>query len=253
MNLIINADDFGINKTVTHAILATMDLNLCHDTTMLANFEDSAYAADLAIRKGIKQQIGVHLNLTEGRPLTDGIRSEQRFCNTDGFFQYKKQKRIINLSTSEKNAVFTELTAQIKRARSFGLPVSHADSHNHVHEEPGLLPIVMEIMKSENIPFLRLTNNLEQTFIIKRWYRRFCNSVINSNKLAATDYFGSTADYLSKSSSLKNSSYIEIMIHPGEIKNNQIFDVYSKENLTSTLPTIISNHHLISYSQLNKL
>jgi len=253
MNLIINADDFGINKTVTHAILATMDLNLCHDTTMLANFEDSAYAADLAIRKGIKQQIGVHLNLTEGRPLTDGIRSEQRFCDPNGLFHYKKQKRIINLTASEKNAVFAELTAQIKRARSFGLPVSHADSHNHVHEEPGLLPIVLEIMKSENVPFLRLTNNLEQTFIVKRWYRRFCNSVINSNKLAATDYFGSTDDYVSKMSKLKNSSCVEIMIHPGGISNNQILDVYSKENLTSTLPTIISNHHLISYSQLNKL
>jgi len=42
------------------------------------------------------------------------------------------------------------------------------------------------------------------------------------------------------------------MIHPGRILNNDIFDVYSKENLSLNLPGLINGNKLISYQQLVK-
>jgi len=91
-NLIINADDFGMSKDVNFAILAAMDLNLCKDTTLLVNFEASEHAAKLAIATNRKNNIGIHINLTEGYPLTYNIRNESRFCNNEGLFHNKKKQ-----------------------------------------------------------------------------------------------------------------------------------------------------------------
>jgi predicted glycoside hydrolase/deacetylase ChbG (UPF0249 family) len=249
-NIIINADDFGMSKEITLAILFAMEQKLCLDTTLLVNFVDSENAANLAIDKQIKQNIGIHLNLTEGIPLTDNIKKEKRFCNEEGLFHYKKRERIIHLSTTEKKAVYEELTSQIKLCRSFGIPISHADSHNHVHEEPGLLFIFTQVIKENKIPFLRISNNTGPTSFTNKMYRNTYNRVLAFNKLNGTNYFGSTSDYSNFSRSKTNNSITEIMVHPGAIIQDQIIDTYSNENLSLVLPEIINGNNLISYRQL---
>jgi len=248
--LIINADDFGMNREVNSAIMTAMELNLCTDTTLLVNFEDSEKAAALAISEDRKNNVGIHLNLTEGHPLTNKIRNENRFCNNEGIFHFKKKTRIVFLTKSEKIAVYEELRSQIKLCRSFGIPISHADSHNHIHEEPGLLQLFIEILKLEKIPYLRLTNNLGKTSFINKFYRNSYNTILNFNKLAGTDYFGSISNLKNYNKKITEDSIIEIMIHPGRILNDEIFDVYSKENLSLNLPGLINGNKLISYQQL---
>lgn len=251
-NLIINADDFGISKEVNYAIMAAMDLNLCMDTTLLVNFEASVHAAELAISQNRKNNLGIHLNLTEGQPLTNKIKRESRFCNDKGLFQHKKGEHIMILSKSEKIAVYEELTTQIQLCRKFGIPISHADSHNHIHEEPGLLFLIIDILKKEKIPFLRLSNNLGKTSFINKVYRTSYNKIISYHKLAGTDYFGSINNLSKYRKTLNASSIIELMIHPGQIYDNQIFDAYSNENLSMLLPDITVGHKLVSYNNLVK-
>ena len=248
--LIINADDFGINKDVNSAIMAAMDSNLCRDTTLLVNFEESEHAAGLAISSKRKNNIGIHFNLTEGYPLTSKIKNEDRFCNKEGLFHYKKDKRIFRLSNSEKIAVYEELRSQIHLCRKFGIPVSHADSHNHIHEEPGLLFIFIEILKKEAIPFIRLSNNMGETTFINAFYRMSFNTVLRLNKLNGTDYFGSTSNLNHYKNTFNTNDVIELMIHPGQLKNNQVIDVYSNENLSIQLPLIIREFKMMSYSEI---
>ena len=250
IKLIINADDFGKSKEINLAIMEAMDLNLCKDTTLLVNFEDSLHAAELAIQKNSKNNVGVHLNLAEGYPLTDDIKKEKLFCNDDGLFHYKKDKRILRLTTSEKKAIYIELRSQINLCRKYGIPISHADSHGHIHEEPGMLKIIMNIVKQEKIPFLRIAQNLAKSSSYKALYRNFCNSYISLNNLAASKYFGSTSDYYIAKDRLKPNSVVELMIHPGTIIDNQIYDVYSKENLSAQLPKILRDNNLTSYRML---
>lgn len=251
-NLIINADDFGISREVNYAIMAAMDSNLCMDTTLLVNFDDSAHAAELAISKNRTNNVGIHLNLTQGTPLTQKIRVERRFCNDQGQFHNKKLKRIIHLTRSEKEAVYEELTSQIQLCRNLGIPISHADSHNHIHEEPGLLLPMLDILKKENIPFLRITNNIGKTSFKNKLYRNSYNAILGFNKLAGTDFFGSTSNLNNYPKAISEDSIIELMIHPGQIRDYQIFDIYSKENLSLLLPKIIGGNKLMSYSQLMK-
>lgn len=249
-NLIINADDFGISRDVNSAILTAMDLNLCKDTTLLVNFEDSESAAKLAISNNMQQNVGIHLNLTEGYPLTRNIRNECRFCNREGLFYNKKDKRILLLTKSERKAVREEITSQIKLCRKFGIPISHADSHNHIHEEPGFIFLLLDILKRENIPFIRLTNNIGNTSFLNSLYRHTYNRILAFNSLAGTDYFGSTDNLSHYKKTLKENEIVELMIHPGKIINNQIQDVYSKENLSLLLPSIIEGNRLLSYHHI---
>jgi len=251
-NLIINADDFGISKAVNYAIMAAMDSNICTDTTLLANFDESENAANLAISMNRTDRVGIHLNLTEGFPLSLKIRNEPRFCNQEGYFHNKKLKRIALLSKSEKIAVQEELTSQIRLCRKFGIPISHADSHNHIHEEPGLCLLIMDILKNENIPYLRLTNNIGETSFVNRIYRSTYNLVLGFKDLTVTEYFGSITNLNNYAKMIDENSVVELMIHPGKIVDNQILDVYSKENLSLLLPQIIDRNKLISYSQLGR-
>ena len=251
-NLIINADDFGISKAVNYAIMAAMDSTICTDTTLLANFDESENAANLAISMNRTDRVGIHLNLTEGLPLSLKIRNEPRFCNQEGYFHNKKLKRIALLSKSEKIAVQEELTSQIRLCRKFGIPISHADSHNHIHEEPGLCLLIMDILKNENIPYLRLTNNIGETSFVNRIYRSTYNLVLGFKDLTVTEYFGSITNLNNYAKMIDENSVVELMIHPGKIVDNQILDVYSKENLSLLLPQIIDRNKLISYSQLGR-
>ncbi len=250
--LIINADDFGISKHVNEAIMAAMDSNICSDTTLLVNFEDSENAAKLAISTNRKENIGIHLNLTEGFPLSKKIRNESRFCNSEGLFHTKKNEHILQLSKSEKIAVREEIIAQIQLCRKLGIPVSHADSHNHIHEEPGLFLLLIDILKNEKVPYLRLTNNIGKTAFSTYLYRSSYNTILGFKKLAGTDYFGSVRNLGDYRREIKENSIIELMIHPGKMKDNQILDVYSNENLSIVLPGIIKNFDLITYNKLLK-
>ena len=252
-NLIINADDFGISKAVNYAVMAAMDSNICTDTTLLVNFEESENAANLAISMNRADRVGIHLNLTEGFPLSAKIRNEPRFCSQEGLFHTNKNKRIVQLSASEKVAVREELRAQIALCRKFGIPISHADSHNHIHEEPGLALLIMDLLKVEQIPYLRPANNIGETSVVNKLYRNFYNVILNFKALAWVNYFGSLKDLINSQSELKVNSNVEIMIHPGVIVDNQILDVYSNENLSFLLPEIIKRNKLISYSQIHHI
>ncbi len=249
-NLIINADDFGISKAVNYAIMAAMDSNICTDTTLLVNFNESENAAKLAISMHRTDRVGIHLNLTEGLPLSTKIRNESRFCNQEGFFHNKKDKRIVLVSKSEKVAVREELTCQIHLCRKFGIPISHADSHNHIHEEPGLGLLIMDILKNEHIPYLRLTNNIGETSFVNKMYRSTYNLVLGFKGLTLSKHFGSISNLNDYTKKLRENAVVELMIHPGQIVNNQIFDVYSKENLSLLLPPIIERNKLMSYRKL---
>lgn len=250
--LIINADDFGLNERVNEAIMAAMEARLCLDTTLLVNFEESENAAKLAINNQMVRNIGLHLNLTQGLPLTQKIKQESRFCDVNGYLNNKKEERIYRLSRSEKSAVYEEIISQIRLCRKFGIPISHADSHNHIHEEPGIFSVVIQALKQEKVPFLRLTNNMGQTAYAKLMYRKFCNYILKTKSLAATDYFASTSDLVNYKEPIKDNSIVEIMIHPGEMKDQNIWDVYAHENLSRVLPNIIKQYNLTSYSEINR-
>ena len=173
-------------------------------------------ACSLAFEEGFKEHVGMHLVLNEGVPLTDGIRKEARFCNREGELCMSRESPVVSLSYREKNALATEIRGQIKKCRERRIPLSHVDSHHHVHTEWGIAKVLIPIIREEGIPFVRIARNLvKNREIMKRVYKGFFNATLGRNALRASDYFGSVDEYLLfMDGRTKAERIIEIMIHP---------------------------------------
>ena len=75
--LIVNADDFGMSRSVNRGVIRAHAEGIVTSTTLLANgasFDDAVALAHA--HPGIR--VGVHLNVVEGRPLASLRRSSPR-------------------------------------------------------------------------------------------------------------------------------------------------------------------------------
>lgn len=231
--LIVNADDLGRSQEINQGIFYCLKNSLCSSATLMANgpaFEDAC-----AEGQSYAQRIGIHLNLTEGEPLTRAIRGQNRFCNQEGRFCLTRKQRILRLSATEDAAVTEELAAQIARCRQHGFSLTHADSHHHVHEEYGILLVVLRLLKKEHIPFCRIARNTGvQRSKLNFIYRTVLNTLIGYKGLRGTRFFGNVADYSYELNykSRQTSSW-EVMIHPAMDANGAALDTLLNEPLNS--------------------
>ena len=123
--LIVNGDDYGLNEHNSKAIAQAFAEGLISSATMMANGEYFEQAVELARERGFIGSIGIHLNLTEGEPLTEDIKRCPRFV-TDGRFN-KKYNRTHPLRSDEKSAIEKELSAQVGKISGAGIKITHAD------------------------------------------------------------------------------------------------------------------------------
>lgn len=223
MDIIINADDYGWNKTCTLAILEAFRKGYITTTTMCAN----GYAFDLATEQimlnQFNNQVGIHFVLTEGIPLTDSIKRNRLFCDNDGVY-HGKINRYKYLNSSEQNEVFLELKAQVEKMKQAGFIIQHADSHHHIHTAPFITPIVCAVMKEYGIEGLRLHRNIGNISWKKVILKKVYNRELKRKNYAYSDYFGSFADLEYNSDILKRKGTLEIMCHPDFDKNGNLID-----------------------------
>ena len=208
MKLIINADDFGITKSCTKAIFDAFNGGLITDTTVVANGEAFDFANDLSVGQNIRENIGIHFNLTQGVPLTEDIKRYEKFVS-DGKF-HGKVNRLKPLSAEEKRAVYKELTAQIEKIEKAGITVTHADSHHHIHTAVFIAPIVLKVCKEHGIEKIRLHRNIGSISAGKKFVKKLYNCYLKSKGFKTTEYFGSLEDI---AAGLPNG-ITEIMVHP---------------------------------------
>ena len=84
IRLIINADDFGLTEGINDAIIEGHRRGIVTSTTLMAN----GPAFDNAAERGKSERalgIGIHLNLSEGTPLSDPSQL-QSLINEKGVF-----------------------------------------------------------------------------------------------------------------------------------------------------------------------
>src|SRR5580692_7283502 len=133
IEIIINADDFGYSAPVNEAIVKSFRQLLINSTSLMANmpgFEDAIN--QLRTNPFLSNRVGLHLNLTEGDPLSEEIKKCPRFCDATGGFAYKRRHPLFFLTATEQKAVYEEMKAQIEKMVSAGIYPTHLDSHHHV-------------------------------------------------------------------------------------------------------------------------
>lgn len=227
-NVIINADDFGLKSSVNEAIIESFTKGLINSTTLMANMQGFEEAINLAHEKKITKKIGVHLVLTEGVSLTEGIKSMKFLFNKKEFTPELRNKNLFLLNKSEQNLIFKEYSAQIEKIRNNGIPITHLDTHHQIHDMWAIFNLLAALLKVYNIPSMRILNNLEKSKQMhKNLYRSLINLFLKAKKINYTNYLGNRIDVLSKLKTepafLYNNS-VEIMVHPDYNKDGLLID-----------------------------
>lgn len=195
--LIINADDFGLSEAVNRAILSSFKLGLCSSATLMPNMPGFEEACDLVREHKLMNHVGIHLVLSEGNPLTEGVKKHRRFCNQEGRLALSSMTRpLFFLRTLEKSALAGEIRAQIKRCRAFGVPLTHLDSHKNLHNHWAVLQVLIPILRENSIPYVRIARNCGRNIgLAKSCYKRLINGKLRRAGLSRTKYFSSWEDY----------------------------------------------------------
>lgn len=153
--LIINADDFGLNSTVNKAILELADSGSITSTTILANMVKQP---ELCLLRNTPVGTGLHVNLIEGYPVSVA-RDINTLVNKKGFFYPASQlwTRVLAGYVNPQH-IKLEIEAQYKMLIESKITVSHADSHQHLHQYPFLGAIICDVLTYLGISKIRYCN-----------------------------------------------------------------------------------------------
>jgi predicted glycoside hydrolase/deacetylase ChbG (UPF0249 family) len=150
LKLIVNADDFGVAEAVNRGIVEAHERGIVTSTSLMATAPAFEHAVALA-RRCPRLAVGVHLTLTDQRPLTElpalVTAGGTLPPHTTQLLQRALRKRL------PLTDIRRELDAQIRRVRAAGIDISHLDGHQHVHVLPGVATVVAELAASHgNLP-----------------------------------------------------------------------------------------------------
>lgn len=221
--VIINADDFGMNERCSRAIAEAFSRELVTDTTIMANGEYFNQAILLAEKNGFFRKIGIHLNITEGAPLTEDIKNLPDFV-TDGQFN-KRYNWDRKLTAEEETAIHRELTAQIVKVQKEGVRITHADSHHYIHNAPFIAPIAERVCSEHGIAKIRLMRNWGDMADSDKQKAEKYKERLRSKGYITTEYFGR----LSETENKKPPESIELLVHPDFDKDGNLIDRHGVE------------------------
>ena len=240
MNVTLNADDFGISHSVNRAILTCFQQRLISTATVMANMPAFEDAVRLCFANNLVDRVGIHLNLSEGTPLTDEIKGCRTFCDSDGQFLRRRHYRI---SKSQQRILAAEVTAQIQRCRNVGLPVSHLDSHHHVHTEPGKFAAILPVLLDMGMESVRPSRNVDSRSRLspKAVWKRIFNNRLQEAGWLKTQYFGCVKSFEQMQSAGKpHDTTIEIECHPGFDSRGRLVDLVEGVEFHSAFGGVIN-------------
>jgi predicted glycoside hydrolase/deacetylase ChbG (UPF0249 family) len=149
--LIVNADDFGLNRAATDAIVECHRAGSVTSTTLMANAPDCERAAGLA--SGLPALgVGMHFNLTWGEPLARAGEVPTLVDAEGRLHPRERLARLLLLGRVDPEHIARELAAQWQRLREAGVAPTHMDSHQHVHAFPRVFDAVAAHCAREDIP-----------------------------------------------------------------------------------------------------
>jgi predicted glycoside hydrolase/deacetylase ChbG (UPF0249 family) len=151
--LIINADDLGISRGVNIGIIEAATAEVVTSASMIVNLPAFADALDRAVVCPTLS-LGLHLNLTVGRPLARAPSLTRH--DTGEFFTLPVLLARASLGLLDASDIARECLAQIDRMTDAGFPPTHLDSHRHVHAHPAIFAIVARAAASRGIFQVRI-------------------------------------------------------------------------------------------------
>ena len=152
--VIVNADDFGLSRGISDAVLTAHKDGILTSASLMANQAASEYAIGL-LRQMHGVGVGVHLNLTAGRPVLAAGEVPSIVDGDGNFYRLPTLSRRLWRFQVSGVEIAAEFCAQIRWLKARGVVPVHADSHQHVHLYPAALSPFVGALQAEAISCAR--------------------------------------------------------------------------------------------------
>lgn len=256
--VVFHADDFGMNTAVNLGILSAFRDGLLTSTSLLANGPAAETACQEWGRIIVEQasgpllssekrsrvfepplpfDLGIHLNLTQGFPLTKERFPAEMLGINGNFPGIGKLFARLNRANSEQlHAVESELYAQVAWMCDHGLRPTHLNGHQYIEMIPQVSQMIPGILRHFSIGTVRvaLERGLVRTLLfrgdvagwglaqVKRHYAKaFRRHMLRANASFTEHFYGTShagridrrliSQFLSQS---KQAGTTEIGVHP---------------------------------------
>ena len=154
--LIITADDCGLSEGINQSIYDLHQRGYLTAASVMTNFPAHRQALDL-LRGCPELDLGIHLSLTDGHPVTAFDDHHPHLLNEDFSFRSNISLYIRShfFSAGAVDWIRRELDAQMRRFTDVGLQPQHISSHHHFHAIPLLRRIVHELAEHYQVAWVR--------------------------------------------------------------------------------------------------
>ena len=155
--LIVNADDFGLHPLINAGIIKGHQEGFITSTSLMPSAPCWQEAVRLA-KENPRLGIGVHLTLVGSVPSVLPKEQVSSLLDDDGLFlpDYVAFAKRYYSGAVKKAELEAELRAQLERALSCGVNITHIDSHQHTHVLPGINSLVLKLSNEYNIIRVRI-------------------------------------------------------------------------------------------------
>jgi chitin disaccharide deacetylase len=253
MNVIINADDFGLTQELNTCVQYLYNRGIVLSATIMANgpFFDHA----VSIAKSLPGLgVGVHLCLDGPYNINQNNSSLVNPVNGQFYDRFTVKKKLARFGFNPED-IYKEYDLQIRKVLDNGINITHIDHHHHFHLYYQSLKQIIKLSARYGIQCIRSQQILPDNQIqpLNRAYRIFHQSIVKRHFKTPDGYFvflpsGNPID--SNFSRLRQLfsaqySYVEIECHPNHMED---FDTRFLDDLLSN--QLLKDHTIINYNGL---
>lgn len=151
--LIINSDDYGYAASINDATAEAFRNGVITSASIMANMPFFDDAAEKAKQQGFYDRLGLHANITEGKPLGLGYTT---IVDSHGQFLTIGALIVRSLFGGvDRDEVRAEFEEQVRRCRDAGIPLMHVDSHQWSQIIPEVQWALETVAQKYRIPCMR--------------------------------------------------------------------------------------------------
>lgn len=218
LQVVITCDDGGLSEGIDTAVIELHEAGLVSAVSVMSNMP---YAkTGLSRYKKIPElEIGAHLTLSEGQPLTSKARESSLaqggvFKSRDWLFT-----RGLFLSDSLLYIIQAELDAQMQVFIEQGIQPEHITTHHHFHMLPKFKSIIYKIAQKYDVKWVR-NSTIRGAVVPNNPFIAKAQSKDNHYTFIEPDYIVLVMEWLKQSPQVLLSQLerlqglIEVVIHP---------------------------------------
>jgi hopanoid biosynthesis associated protein HpnK len=152
--LIVNADDLGISRGVNAGIVEAHHEGIVTAASLMPNLP-AAEDALSRVADYPSLDLGLHLTLTAGRPLSPAESVPALVDGEGRFYPLNRLLARLSLGRVPRDQIRREVHAQLEWVLARESRPTHIDSHHHVHLHPAVADTVLALAQETGVAWVR--------------------------------------------------------------------------------------------------